>query len=123
MVEILVFSQPVFLFVVFCSFVLCFGLRPADSDLLHHPSSLADATVEVLVMHSVCYFVSSRFFRHCFLYRLSHQTSNPSSLRETMVEVPDVTWADIGGLEDVKRELQEVRQADRQVSWLSAAFE
>lgn len=25
-----------------------------------------------------------------------------------MVEVPDVTWADIGGLEDVKRELQEV---------------
>lgn len=26
-----------------------------------------------------------------------------------MVEVPDVTWADIGGLEDVKRELQEVR--------------
>lgn len=27
-----------------------------------------------------------------------------------MVEVPDVTWADIGGLEDVKRELQEVRR-------------
>ncbi|CAM9628560.1 unnamed protein product, partial [Discosporangium mesarthrocarpum] len=36
------------------------------------------------------------------------ETSNPSSLRETMVEVPDVTWEDIGGLEDVKRELQEV---------------
>ncbi|CAN0004882.1 unnamed protein product, partial [Laminaria digitata] len=36
------------------------------------------------------------------------ETSNPSSLRETMVEVPDVTWADIGGLEDVKQELQEV---------------
>lgn len=27
-----------------------------------------------------------------------------------MVEVPDVTWADIGGLEDVKRELQEVSE-------------
>lgn len=40
---------------------------------------------------------------------MAWQTSNPSSLRETMVEVPDVTWADIGGLEDVKRELQEVR--------------
>ncbi|CAM9711766.1 unnamed protein product [Scytosiphon promiscuus] len=38
------------------------------------------------------------------------ETSNPSSLRETMVEVPDVTWADIGGLEDVKRELQEMIQ-------------
>lgn len=25
-----------------------------------------------------------------------------------MVEVPDVTWADIGGLEEVKQELQEV---------------
>ncbi|MEE6457730.1 hypothetical protein FKM82_000002, partial [Ascaphus truei] len=32
--------------------------------------------------------------------------SNPSALRETVVEVPQVTWEDIGGLEDVKRELQ-----------------
>ena len=35
--------------------------------------------------------------------------SNPSALRETVVEVPNVTWEDIGGLEGVKRELQEVR--------------
>lgn len=27
-----------------------------------------------------------------------------------MVEVPQVTWEDIGGLEDVKRELQELVQ-------------
>mmetsp|Transcript_8448 Transcript_8448/g.24960 ORF Transcript_8448/g.24960 Transcript_8448/m.24960 type:complete len:680 (-) Transcript_8448:738-2777(-) len=43
-------------------------------------------------------------------YRLALGTSNPSALRETVVEVPNVTWDDIGGLEGVKRELQEVVQ-------------
>merc|ERR1719324_1927990 len=33
---------------------------------------------------------------------------NPSSLRETVVEVPNVKWDDIGGLEDVKCGLQEM---------------
>ncbi|KAM3137540.1 AAA ATPase cdc48 [Paramecium bursaria] len=33
---------------------------------------------------------------------------NPSSLRETVVEVPNVKWEDIGGLEDVKKQLQEM---------------
>merc|ERR550514_2517045 len=33
---------------------------------------------------------------------------NPSSLRETVVEVPNIKWDDIGGLEDVKRNLQEM---------------
>ncbi|KAJ0470100.1 Cell division cycle protein 48 [Helianthus annuus] len=37
-------------------------------------------------------------------------TSNPSALRETVVEVPNVSWEDIGGLENVKRELQETVQ-------------
>jgi transitional endoplasmic reticulum ATPase len=32
----------------------------------------------------------------------------PSALREVFVEVPDVTWEDIGGLERVKQELREV---------------
>ena len=36
--------------------------------------------------------------------------SNPSALRETVVETPTVTWADIGGLAQVKRELQELVQ-------------
>jgi len=31
----------------------------------------------------------------------------PSALREVFVEVPDVNWEDIGGLKDVKQELQE----------------
>lgn len=34
----------------------------------------------------------------------------PSSLRENQVEVPDVKWDDVGGLEDVKRELHETVQ-------------
>ncbi|KAL6541981.1 AAA ATPase cdc48 [Orobanche gracilis] len=36
--------------------------------------------------------------------------SNPSALRETVVEVPNVSWDDIGGLDNVKRELQETVQ-------------
>jgi len=43
-----------------------------------------------------------------FKYALGH--SNPSSLRETVVEVPNVKWEDIGGLVDVKRELKELVQ-------------
>lgn len=31
-------------------------------------------------------------------FRFSLGVSNPSSLRETVVEVPTVTWNDIGGL-------------------------
>ncbi|XP_077219838.1 cell division cycle protein 48 homolog [Tasmannia lanceolata] len=37
-------------------------------------------------------------------------SSNPSALRETVVEVPNVSWEDIGGLDNVKRELQETVQ-------------
>lgn len=31
----------------------------------------------------------------------------PSAMREVLVEVPDVSWEDVGGLDDVKKELQE----------------
>jgi transitional endoplasmic reticulum ATPase len=34
----------------------------------------------------------------------------PSAIREVFVEVPDVGWDDVGGLEDVKRELTETVQ-------------
>merc|ERR1719504_172876 len=36
--------------------------------------------------------------------------TNPSTLRENAVEVPDVKWEDIGGLEEVKRDLKETVQ-------------
>ncbi len=32
----------------------------------------------------------------------------PSALREISIEVPNVSWSDVGGLEEVKRELREV---------------
>ena len=34
----------------------------------------------------------------------------PSAMREVQVSVPNVTWEDIGGLENVKRELKELVQ-------------
>ncbi|KAF8155075.1 P-loop containing nucleoside triphosphate hydrolase protein [Pholiota molesta] len=43
-------------------------------------------------------------------FRFALGTSNPSALRETVVEVPTVTWDDVGGLEKVKQELQETVQ-------------
>jgi len=43
-------------------------------------------------------------------FRFAMGASNPSALRETVVEVPTVTWGDIGGLEKVKTELQELVQ-------------
>jgi transitional endoplasmic reticulum ATPase len=41
-------------------------------------------------------------------FRFALEIQNPSALRETVVEIPNVTWADIGGLEGVKRELKEM---------------
>ena len=35
---------------------------------------------------------------------------DPSAIREVFVEVPDVGWADVGGLEEIKRELTETVQ-------------
>merc|ERR1712227_756131 len=43
-------------------------------------------------------------------FKWAMKQSNPSALRETVVEVPNVSWDDIGGLQDTKRELQELVQ-------------
>ena len=32
----------------------------------------------------------------------------PSGMREVLVEIPKVTWKDVGGLEDVRREIEEI---------------
>merc|ERR1712124_191600 len=59
-------------------------------------------TIDAEVLNSMC--VTNDHFQTAL------GTSNPSALRETVVEVPNVSWEDIGGLEGVKRELQEVVQ-------------
>ncbi|CAF1355229.1 unnamed protein product [Adineta steineri] len=43
-------------------------------------------------------------------FRFALDQSSPSALRETVVEIPTTTWKDIGGLESVKLELQELVQ-------------
>ena len=64
--------------------------------------ALADDEIDAEVLDSMA--VSQQHFRQAL------GVSNPSALRETAVEVPNVTWDDIGGLEGVKRELQETVQ-------------
>lgn len=63
---------------------------------------LEDDTIEAEVLDSLA--VTQEHFK------FSLGQSNPSALRETAVEVPNVTWDDIGGLEKVKQELQETVQ-------------
>mmetsp|Transcript_8212 Transcript_8212/g.18643 ORF Transcript_8212/g.18643 Transcript_8212/m.18643 type:complete len:826 (-) Transcript_8212:232-2709(-) len=63
---------------------------------------LEDDTIDAEVLNSMA--VTNDHFSSAL------GTSNPSALRETVVEVPNTTWDDIGGLEGVKRELQEVVQ-------------
>jgi len=43
-------------------------------------------------------------------FKVALGSQNPSALRETVVEIPNVSWDDIGGLENVKRELRETVQ-------------
>ena len=64
--------------------------------------SLDDESVPAEVLNSM--FVTQEHFKAAM------KMSNPSALRETTVEIPNVTWADVGGLESTKRELQELVQ-------------
>ena len=59
-----------------------------------------DDTIDAEVLDALA--VSNDHFKH------SMGTTNPSSLRETIVEIPNITWDDIGGLEETKKDLQEM---------------
>jgi transitional endoplasmic reticulum ATPase len=63
---------------------------------------LEDDTIDAEVLNSMAVTMDN--------FKTALGTSNPSALRETVVEVPNVTWDDVGGLEGVKRELQETVQ-------------
>eukprot|EP01100_Stratorugosa_tubuloviscum_P008948 TRINITY_DN374_c0_g1_i1.p1 TRINITY_DN374_c0_g1~~TRINITY_DN374_c0_g1_i1.p1 ORF type:complete len:844 (+),score=507.81 TRINITY_DN374_c0_g1_i1:175-2706(+) len=67
-----------------------------------HLIDLEAETIDAAVLESMS--VNQEHFKAA----LNH--SNPSALRETVVEIPNVTWEDIGGLENVKRELRETVQ-------------
>ena len=55
-----------------------------------------------------------------FEQALAH--TRPSALRETLISIPDVGWNDIGGLDDVKKQLQETVELPlRNAQLLSAA--
>ena len=63
---------------------------------------LEDETIDAEVLDSLA--VTMEDFRYAM------GKSTPSAIRETVVEVPTVTWNDVGGLENVKKELQELVQ-------------
>ena len=70
--------------------------------------------VDKMILDSIV--VEEKHFEHAMA------VVHPSSLRESQVEVPDVHWEDVGGLEDVKRELHEtvqypVEHADKYVKF------
>merc|ERR1712054_48917 len=59
-----------------------------------------DDTIDAEVLNALA--VNNEHFK----FAMGH--TNPSSLRETVVEIPNVTWDDIGGLEETKKDLQEM---------------
>merc|ERR1712137_94723 len=63
---------------------------------------IEEETIDAEILDAMA--VTKEHFKHAL------GSSNPSSLRETVVEVPNTTWKDIGGLQDVKRELKELVQ-------------
>ena len=63
---------------------------------------IEEETIDAEILNSMA--VTQDHFKHAL------GASNPSSLRETVVEVPTTTWNDIGGLDSVKRELREMVQ-------------
>ena len=65
-------------------------------------TDMEDETIDAEVLNSMA--VTNDHFSDAL------GTSTASALRETIVEVPNVSWKDIGGLESVKRELQETVQ-------------
>ncbi|XP_059669454.1 cell division cycle protein 48 homolog [Cornus florida] len=63
---------------------------------------LEDKVIDAKILKSMA--VSNKHFQTAL------GTSRPSALRNTLVELPNCSWEDIGGLENVKRELQETVQ-------------
>jgi len=64
-----------------------------------NPKDLKEGKIDQKIIASIVVTVDD------FQYGMIHV--EPSAMREVLIEVPDVTWNDIGGMESVKREVQE----------------
>jgi len=63
---------------------------------------LEDENIDAEVLNSLAVTMEN--------FRFAMSKSTPSAIRETVVETPNVSWEDIGGLQSVKKELQELVQ-------------
>merc|ERR1712156_317602 len=63
---------------------------------------LEDESIDAEVLNSLAVTMAD--------FQFAMGKSTPSAIRETVVETPNVSWEDIGGLESVKRELRELVQ-------------
>jgi transitional endoplasmic reticulum ATPase len=63
---------------------------------------LEDENIDAEVLNSLAVTMEN--------FRFAMGKSTPSAIRETVVETPNVSWDDIGGLQTVKKELQELVQ-------------
>ncbi|XP_040564219.1 transitional endoplasmic reticulum ATPase [Lepeophtheirus salmonis] len=63
---------------------------------------LEDDSIDAEVLNSLAVTMEN--------FRFAMAKSTPSAIRETVVEIPNVSWEDVGGLEKVKLELQELVQ-------------
>lgn len=61
---------------------------------------IEDEKIDAAILDSMA--VTNEHFKHAL------GQTNPSSLRETVVECPNVHWDDVGGLPEVKKNLQEM---------------
>jgi transitional endoplasmic reticulum ATPase len=67
-----------------------------------HLIDVDEKTIDAKILDSIK--ITSEHFKHALTI------TSPSALRENVVEVPNVSWDDVGGLEDVKKELYETIQ-------------
>jgi len=63
---------------------------------------LEDDTIDVEVLDQLAVTMDN--------FRFAKEKTNPSAIREVSVEIPNVTWEDVGGLEETKSELREMVQ-------------
>ncbi|MFX0209459.1 MAG: AAA family ATPase, partial [Candidatus Hodarchaeota archaeon] len=71
----------------------------------------------IRIHQSICYGSSKRYTTIDIINQISVQAEDfdialtevkPSALREVFVEIPTVTWDDVGGLDEIKQELKEI---------------